>query len=384
MKIAISAGELSGDEHIAHVLSAMRRSNPNIEVRGMAGRTAAKQGCELIIDIEKSEAVMGFATVLLALPRLLRTLSEMKRFLASWQPDLLMLVDFPDFNLRLAKYAKSLGIKVLYYIPPSVWAWRSGRVKLLERYTDCIAHIYPFEKKFYAERHVAKAHYVGHPLAEELNAFNFSIKERENWLRSNEFDPHQPLLAIFPGSRGREIRAHLALVAETLKLLRSTQPNLQFAISIAHGIDPQPLSASFDPALNVKFLQGQAINLLRFATVGLLKSGTSNLQAAFCGLPFVMFFKTSLSSEWIVRVMVKTREFSIVNLIRSRTVVELLQGNANPQAAAAEIGKLLSDEDYRSKVKLGLKEVVASLTSADNTLKASERVAQLALGLLSE
>ncbi|MBX7136594.1 MAG: lipid-A-disaccharide synthase [Oligoflexia bacterium] len=382
--ITICAGELSGDEHAAEVALALREQIPHAKFTGMGGRHLRRAGVETLVDSEKDGSVMGFGDVLRALPRIRRSLSLMQEHLRQSGPDLLILVDYPDFNLRLAKTAKQLGLRVLYYIPPSVWAWRPKRLELLRKYTDSIALIYPFEESFYAGRGMAAAKFVGHPLVDRAAHYRPDPKLRSEVLQALNFAPELPTLLIMPGSRDKELQRHLPIVIATLSLLQARCANIQVIVSEAPTVSLSKWRSELEAIPRVRVASRPSVDLLRACDAGLLKSGTSNLQAAFAGLPSAMFFRTSWLSELIVRKLVKVREFSIVNLIRPATFKEYLQAAANPAELAAECQALLFDQGYRAKIQAHLVEVVERLSPPQkDTRKAAQRVAALAQALLS-
>lgn len=390
IKIAISAGELSGDEHAADLIRAMRSFHPQLEARGMGGRNLRAANVETIVDCEKSAGVMGFQELLSQSRGLFKAWRRMQRLLKGWKPDLLVLVDFPDFNLRLARLAKSLNLRTFYFITPKLWAWRSSRVELFKRFIDRAAVIFPFEKKFFEARGYTKATFVGHPFNEKIRRLNDPAAELaycKNFLTRHELDPERPTLALFPGSREFEIAKHLPALMQTVSTLRQKHPLLQAVLAVAPPLKEQIAKRLPQGKTAITPIAGEALDILRACDAGLLKSGTSNLQAAFFGLPFVMFFKASLLTELVVRSFVPAKEFSIVNVMRSGTVEELLQRRVCAAVLAQAAEKLLFDRQERDRIQKGLFEVVHQLSAHDehDLFKACqspyERAAKLALGI---
>ena len=387
LKIAISAGEPSGDEHAALVAKALKNFSPGVSIRGMGGTALRAQAVETVVDSETSASVMGFHEVVLALPKILKALKEMKKLLSSWQPDLLILVDYPDFNFQLAKAAKKLNIPVLFFIPPTVWAWRSSRVNLLKEYVTKTALIYPFERKFLEEHGYKNSVYVGHPLAAEWQ--EFKAPDRIEFLKSQNFNPENPILALFPGSRSKEISAHFVPLMQSLQLLDNVIPDLQVLVAAASGVSSAALCKEIPEGLKVKVLTGKAKEILSVSDAALLKSGTSQLQGAFSGTPFSMFYVIPKLTEIIVKMLASRDYYSMVNIIRPDTVSELLQGDVNPERLSFEVSQLLNDEDYRTKIRIGLTEVSRELSSYDKhpifegTKNVGERVAKLALDTIA-
>ena len=392
-KIAISAGELSGDEHAANLVRALRQYSPQCEVRGMGGRNLRAAGVEIIVDSEKSASLMGFLEVLGSAHKVFQTWSAMKRLLFDWRPDLLILVDYPDFNLRLAKVAKSLKIKVFYYITPKLWAWRAGRAKLFPKLIDQAAVILPFEPAFFREHGFARATFVGHPFVEQLKRCQDLEQEkayRRDFLQSCGLDPAQPVLAIFPGSRPVELKRHLLVVSAAINALQNARPGVQAIIAVTENL--QQLTGELLPEIDrarVKTITGRPLDVIRCADAGLMKSGTSNLQAAFFGLPFLAFYKASLFAEGVFRLLVRVPGISLVNIIRPQTLPEVLQRDTNPRTVSAILEDLLFNEEKRREIQNGLCEVVRALGSHDDLAlfdgcsSAGQRAAKLALSVLA-
>ncbi len=386
MKICISAGETSGDEHAAGLVRALKLLLPQAEFSGMGGSKLRAEGVNTVVDCEKSASVMGFGDVLKSLSKIYRTLSDLKLHLSKTKPQLLILVDYPDFNLKLAKFAAQNNIPVFYFIPPTIWAWRESRVNLIKSYVRRVALIFPFEKKFYEKHSYLEAYYVGHPFSDSLQRTP-PAGSRENWFRRHKLDPSKPLVALLPGSRKGEIERLLQLTLDSAKLLRASHPEVQFVIGIAPNLNSDDFVSLLAETNWISFVQGETENLLRFASAGLLKSGTSNLQAAFLGLPFVMFYKASLFTQAIAKLMIRVGQYSPVNVIRNNTVVELTQKEANSKRIAAELERLLFDHNYRAHIQEGLSQVRAGLSQAEthalfaDAKTAYERAAKLAYQL---
>ncbi len=387
-KIAMSAGELSGDEHAAQMVTSLLAREPECTFRGMGGQHLRAVGVDTIVDSETSASVMGFGEVLGSASKILRALSDMKTLLATWKPNLLILIDYQDFNFRLAKYAHSLGIPVLFYVSPSVWAWRPGRIKNVKRYVNCLACIFPFEPQYYSERGYGHAHYVGHPFVAEFETRRLS-QERKDQLRNElEIPLNAPLLALLPGSRKKEIRAHLDPMLDGFSLLQQKHPETHAILPLVSHIDTPELRQKVSPLSQLHIVSEKSIEAMQLADAGILKSGTSNLQAAFCDLPFTMIYKAPLLSEVIVRSFVSLKQYSLVNVIHENTVKELIQRSVTKKVIAQEAEKLLFDSAYSSSRKEALRNIVSLFTERDSLgelaqyKSAGERVAHLAYSLL--
>jgi len=389
-KILISAGELSGDEHAAQVVTHLKTLLPQSILRGMGGQHMRQAGVDTLIDSEVSGSVMGFVQVARNIKVILKAIKELKALVNDWRPDLIILVDYPDFHFRIAKFAARLKIPVLFYISPTVWAWRPGRVRLVKRYISQVAAIYPFEPDFYRSKGCNKAVYVGHPFASEFSNLDNSETARRDFFADLELDPSKPTIAILPGSRKLELQRLLIPALEGFKLLQSELPGVQGIVPLASSLDVGMLKDSFPQLFkgDICVTTRSSIDVMRFCDAGLLKSGTSNLQAAFCDLPFSMFYQADLFSELIVRAIVPIRSYSMVNIIRPDTIREIIQKEVTPEILAVEMKSLLVDNKKREQIVLGLKEVRSLLSTFDSlpifsgTSSASERVARLALGML--
>ncbi len=331
--IWISAGEASGDIHAASLLSALRSIDPGLQAVGMGGPALEAAGCDVRFPM-RLISLVGLTEVLSGLPRILRLLGEVKRALTETRPRALILIDCPDFHFRVARMAKTLGIPVYYYVSPQVWAWRSGRVEFLRRFTRRVLCILPFEKEFYAARGM-DVDYVGHPLMDQMPL--------------TELDAIQPdpnLLGLLPGSRRKEISALLPEFARTALLLRREFPNLRVGIARAPGLDPEYLRSFLPPELPVSFVEPEErYRMMRQSRVLLAASGTVTLEAALIGTPTVMSYRFSGLSYAIGKMVVKVKYGSLPNLILDREVFpELIQDKARAEFFAARLRPWLADD----------------------------------------
>jgi lipid-A-disaccharide synthase len=390
LKVFISVGELSADEYAAEVVKAIRRYHPQAEFKGMGGGNLRAAGVDTTIDSEAAAGVMGFSEVFKNIVNVLRSFRALKSLLFTWQPDILIIIDYPDFNLRLARAAKALGIPVFYFIPPQIWAWRKGRTKLINKVVDQAAVIFPFEEKFYADHGCHNVTFIGHPFMDRWKTSQLTENQKEMFIKSAGLDPKRPILALFPGSRNAEIQKHLDLVQETFRILHLKHSKLQGILAVAPSLDSTVIQQLLDPTLPIKVIKGKATEIMQSATAGLLKSGTSNLQAAVCGLPFAMFYVTSYMTELAVKSLVKLQQFSIVNVIRPQTVDELVQKSATPIIIADKLEPLLFNQQNRCDLNRGLHDVADSLDYhgkdplfADCTT-VSERAAKLVLKTINK
>jgi lipid-A-disaccharide synthase len=380
-RVLISCGELSGDEHSAHLANSLKKLLPDCEIKAMGGRNLRNCGVETIVDSESSASVMGFTEIITSLSRVFAALGKMKKCLAAWKPDLLILVDNPEFNLKLAKHASKLGIKTLYFISPKVWAWRAGRIKSFAQYLNHIALIFPFEKDFLEKNGYSSSSFVGHPFLDYL---------KDKKLRAPLEIRHElgltdkPVLAVFPGSRKPEIEKHLDLMLAGLKKFSIEYPDVQLVLNVAPSLEIDFIDKKIEKFAKLKIVKRDPVEIMQIADAGLLKSGTSNLQAAILGLPFCMFYVASPLSAFIVRKFVKLSQYSIVNILSPDSVQEILQENATPDNIYNEIKKLLFDRQYRQDMKIKFEKISHSLEFPGVVSEtACDRTAKIALSLMS-
>ena len=371
LRVVVSAGEVSGDKHLARVIPYLKSKSSGCEVKGMAGRECAAAGVELLVDCYKSGATMGFGDVLKSAGKIYNSYRTMSKLIREWKPDIVVLVDYPDFNMRLAKVAREVGSKILYFIPPKVWAWRSGRVEKMKLYVDRIAAIFPFEPAFYQARGYDQVTYVGHPLGDLIAEVP---EERE-----------QSLLML-PGSRRSEVERILPPMLRVFERLLERKPQLRGRVVVAPNMSAEWLlelarGCVREATVNaIEWTQGDSLTEMRRAQAGILKSGTCNLEGAVAGLPFVSVYSGSNISKVIASALVPLTEYSPVNIMRSKTVKEVFGVTIDEAALEQEVFSLLEAGEVRSDMVKGLAEVRKSLTVPSGALGGSsvpERVAQL-------
>lgn len=367
--IFISAGEESGDLHGAALARALRLRFPDARLIGLGGARMAAEGVELLAGLDQL-AVMGFVEVIRHLPFFRDLTNRVHATIEAERVDLVIPIDYPGFNLRLAKHSRGRGIPVLYYIAPQVWAWHKGRVRDLARDADEVAVVLPFEEAFLRQAGV-NAKFVGHPLldraAPEL--------PRGDWARSNGLDPDRPILGLFPGSRAQEVRRHLELFSRAAELVVERNAAVQPAIAVPRGIDRAVYEGARWP--RVESTGGM---LLQYATAALVKSGTTTLEAGIAATPMVVVYRMAPLSYALARRVVKVPHIALANLIAERRVApEFVQDAATLDALAAALLPLLDEtSDERAEMVEGLRLIRGKLGGAG----ASARVAEIAGELL--
>ncbi len=382
-QIMIVAGEASGDMHGARLVEALRRRQPSLRFCGIGGKELAAAGVELLYDASKI-AVVGITEVLSHLGEILAARKALINRLRADRPALLILIDYPDFNLLLAAAAKKLGIPVFYYISPQVWAWRSGRVRKIGRLTDRMAVILPFEQEFYAERGVA-VEFVGHPLKDTVRPEQ--IASREEFFRVHGLDvgPNCRVVGLLPGSRAKEVRSLLPDFLAAAELLAADKSGswlflLPRASTVSHELLLESGLAAHQNRLNIRVVDDDRYALMAACDAAAAASGTVTLELAILGIPAVAAYRLSPWTYRLGRLLVRhLRHFSLVNLIAGREVIpELLQEQISPAALAATLPQLINDTACRRETLRGLAEVSAKLGQPG----CAERAAELALSCI--
>jgi len=369
--VVMVAGEASGDQHGAHVIHALRKRHADIQVCGAGGSAMKRAGAQIIVDAREL-SVMGFTAVFSKAPQILRHLSRLKRLLLHRQPDLLILIDFPDFNLHLAGYAKKIGIPVLYYISPQVWAWRSNRIAKIKRRVDHMAVILPFEKSIYDKRGVPVS-FVGHPLMDA------APQERE--FGQTTPPAEDSTIALLPGSRECEGIRLLPEMLAAASMLQKTKPELRFEISQAPSIDADLIGNHLQAhaLTNARIVSDPVYALFKRCSLAIVASGTASLEAAIYGIPTIIVYSVSSFSYWLGNLLVNVPHIGLANLIANKRVLpELVQDKATAQHIAAAAQTLLTDQDAYQRMQSDLKAIRTLLGRPG----ASNRVAEIACRLM--
>ena len=375
-KILMVAGEVSGDLHGAHLMEAILRIDPKVQFFGVGGERLERMGMKLLYP-SQSLSVVGITEVLFKIRSILRALRGLKQSLDQERPDLIILIDFPDFNLRLAKIAHRKGIPALYYISPQVWAWRPKRVKLIAQWVRKMVVLFPFEVPLYEAAGV-DVEWVGHPL---LDIVKPTLSKEAAFQRFG-LDPKRKTIALLPGSRMHEVKRLLPPLLATAHLLAKEIPDLQFVIPLASGIHQRLLSAWMKNIfLPVKVVEGGTYEVMNLAELLIAASGTATLEAAILGKPMVIVYKVSFFSYWIGRALIQVDHIGLVNLVAGREIVpELIQKDVNPERIVEEALRILRDPTLRRRMSESMAGVRQSLGEPG----AAERAAGIVMSLLHE
>lgn len=373
-RVMIVAGEASGDLHGARLVAALRRRAPDVSVFGVGGHALRAAGVEVVVDAGRL-SVVGLTEVLGRFPDLWRGLSTAKGLLRNRRPHLLVLIDFPDFNLHLAACARRLGIPVLYYISPQIWAWRSGRVRTVRDRVRHMAVILPFEERFY-RRHGVPATFVGHPLMDgDLPPVADDYAER---LKGDRW------IGLLPGSRHGEIERMLPVLRDAADRMAHADPTLRFAVSRSASVAGERIDTILAAAQapdRFEVVEGSVHRVLERSCLTVTASGTVTLEGAIAGVPMIVVYRVSPLSYHLGRALIRVPFISLVNLIAGREVVpERVQAAATPRGIAALGHRLLADEPALHRMRTDLLAVRDRLGAPG----ASERVAGIVLNLLSE
>jgi lipid-A-disaccharide synthase len=383
LRLMIVAGEPSGDAHAAALVHSLRERarDTAIEFFGATGRLMRKAGVESVIDTDEL-SILGLLEIGSALPKFWRAYKSLKRAALERKPDAVILVDWPDFNLKLARALHRRGLKIIYYISPQLWAWRGYRARSIERNVDLLLSILPFEKDWYADRGIAQVEYVGHPLAGEVQA----RYDRAEFCRQVKLDPKLPIISLLPGSRRKELERMLPPMLEAAALISARNPQVQFVVVVAPGRSsdeirdivraqramPEPLPAC------LHIVSGQSREALAASDAAAIASGTATLEAALLGTPMVVVYKESLINWHTLGRLITVDHYGLVNLVaEERVATELMQDDLNGERLAKELLSLL-DRKTNDEVRTRLRDVAHQLGEGG----ASQRAAGTILAVL--
>ena len=365
----IVAGEASGDRHGAKLVTALRRlqQGRQLDFFGAGGDEMRAAGVETLVD-SRDVAIMGALEVARALPRFLRAFADLRKAANSRHPRLVILIDWPEFNLRLARRLNRDGHRIIYYISPQLWAWRSYRIATVKKHVEKMLVILPFEQNFYA-RHGVDVTYVGHPLLDSIEI----IEPRDSFRGRLGIGPDQRLIALLPGSRESEIRFILRPLLETASRLSQTRPDLRFVLVLAPSIGREQLEEAIPASVIVE--SGDTSSALAASDLAVAASGTATLEAAILGTPLIVVYRSSALNWRIFWPLINVRHVGMPNLIAGRQIVpELLQDALNPESLGNEIIRLIDHPELLHRQREELMKVRETLGDADASMRAAECV----------
>jgi lipid-A-disaccharide synthase len=369
--ILISAGEASSDMYAAQLATALRERT-GAKFFGMGGPRMADAGVELVADYHEV-AVVGIAEVLHKIPTVIGVQNRLKREAKRRNAALAILVDSPGTHLGVARRLKQINVPVGYFIGPQIWAWRAGRIRIVKRRVDRMVVIFPFEEKIYRDAGVP-VNFVGHPLVDVVRPG----VTRAEFASLYNLDANKPIVAILPGSRKSEIRQNYERIVEACERLRHTLCNIQFVLAAAPNLKPDLFASEAYAAIGIKQVQGATYDALAAADCAIVASGTATVEAALLGTPMVVVYRVSPLSASILRRMIRTPFFSMVNLIAGRRVVpELIQDDFTPGAVETEVRRLLDSLAASDEMKSSLAEVRAKLGPGGAIERAADIFAQM-------
>lgn len=374
----IVVGEASGDAHAARLVRALRGIAPRgqFEFFGAVGHDLREIDVEETVSADNL-SIVGLPEIARALPMFLKTFQILKREAIKRKPDAVILVDFPEFNLKLAKSLKKQGLKIIYYISPQIWAWREYRIKTIKNSVDLLLTILPFEKDWYFERGVEHVEFVGNPLTREVHA---SVSKEEFCAKHN-LDAAKPIISLLAGSRSKEISRILPVLIETADLMLRKNKDLQFVVPLAKNRKFSEVEKAGSAKIsNLTVVQNETFDALNASDVAAVTSGTATLETGIIGTPLAIVYKSSAFNYKLIRPLITVEHFGLINLIaRERLATELMQDEFTPETLSVELFRLLEPETNK-KMRESLKEVTETLGHGG----ASERAAEIIMKFLSE
>jgi len=372
--VLIVAGEASGDLHGANLVKAMKRLDPGVTIQGIGGIMMEEAGVDILIPSSEM-AVVGLIEVFARLNSIIRAHLKLKSLLKNSRPDLLILIDYPEFNINLARTARRYDIPVLYYISPQVWAWRRGRIKKIAERVDRMAVILPFEKELYLETGM-EVEYVGHPIMDSIQQH----QDKGEIVRDMGFKDGNPIVGLLPGSRNEEIKNLLPLMIESVEILSSRYDNLKCILPMASTVSPELVQVEINQSkVEIQVSREEVSRTLSVCDLAIVASGTATLETAIMGVPMVIVYKVSPISFWIGKRVIKVPYVGLVNLVAGEEIVpELIQDEITPHSLADAVLAILGNEQRKG-------EIIEKLRIVKDTLGrggASERTAGIAMEMM--
>ncbi len=370
-KILIVAGEASGDHHSADLLKSLTEKFEKTECRGIGGDCLEKAGMKQLYHVREM-GVIGFFEVIKNLSFYKKVFNHILSMTDEWKPDFAILVDYPGFNIRLARELKKRKIPIIWYISPQVWAWKKKRAVELSELVDLMIVIFPFEEELYLN-HGGNAVFVGHPLKDSVH----SLRTREDICRELKFDPGKKVLAVLPGSRNREVTANLPTILNTLPLVADSVS--QIVISVAPTVDIEVIDEVVSKSpVSVVLSETNIYDVLDSADVAVVAAGTASLESALAGVPTIVVYKLNWLTYFLGKLLVKVEHVSMTNiLLEKRVFPELIQNNFNKEKLASEINSLIMNDESREEILNDLKELRNKLGEGNAAENAAEKIFKL-------
>ncbi|MDD2661609.1 MAG: lipid-A-disaccharide synthase [Methylococcales bacterium] len=374
LTVLFSAGESSGDRHAANMFLEMKKNRPDIKGIGMGGAKMAQAGIDIRYD-SAHIAVIGVVEVFKHYGEIRRALKLMQQIVETERPDLLVCVDYKEFNFKLARFAKRLGIKVLFYVSPQVWAWRPGRVKKYGAAIDMMAVIFPFETAYYDAENVP-VRYVGHPSVDKVHPQHSKAEDMAHF----GLDETKPVVGLLPGSRANEIKRMLPVMLAAAEKLQAVIPGIQFLLPQADSISDELLEGYLSQSsVKITVIKNQPYDVIQCCDVVMTTSGTATLEIALLAVPMVIAYKLATLTYWLGRLLVNTPFIGLPNIVLGKRIIkELIQHEATASNLAAEVQRILTDKLYAEEMRANLIQVRQQLGQGGG----SKNMAELALEML--
>lgn len=365
--VMIVAGEASGDLHGAGVVRELKKKNPTIDIFGIGGDKMEKEGMSLTFHVREM-SFMGFVEVVKHLPLIRVVEKTLEQLLILKKPDVVVLIDYPGFNLRFARTVKKYGIKIVYYISPQVWAWKKGRVVKMRGLIDKMLVVFPFEVPIYEKENIP-VQFVGHPLVEEMQ----ELMSKENFYKRYDLDSSKKFIAVIPGSRKQEIENLFSVMVRSAVEIAGTEKEV--VVAVAPNLPIELYTTHLPPNMNVKFIQHSTHEVMKYAEFAFVTSGTATLETACVGTPMIVVYKTSAITYWIARLVVKIKNIALVNIVAGRTIVpEMIQGDATVEQLVKEAHAILNSPELYAELKNELNIVREKLGGVGASVKVAEAI----------
>ena len=367
MKYYIIAGEASGDLHGSNLVASIRQKDPAAKIRAWGGEKMRRNGANVVKNYHDL-AFMGFVEVVMNLQTILKNIKYCKKDITEFKPDALILIDYPGFNLRIAKWAKKKGFKVFYYISPQIWAWKRRRVHTIKKVVDKMLCILPFEKKFY-DNYDVDCQFVGHPLLDEIA--KIEPVDKQKFYKANRLNPKKEIIALLPGSRKPEVSRMLTVMLDVVKMF----PSYQFVVACAPSLPVSYYKKIIGEKANVRLVLNRTYQLLQLSSAAVVTSGTATLETALLDVPEVVCYKANKISYLIARQVAKVKYICLVNLIMDRLVVkELIQNDMTANNIRDELQSLLNSSKRQKKLLEEYEELKYVLGNTGASDRAAETI----------